>query len=335
MKINPIYYFPKINTKNQKTRLAFNYQKNDLKSDAVSFKSKALINPIWDEFELEFKKAHNDKQINDVLLSSIQKPNNRLGEGVKKVVYLIDGIDDFVVAYMKKEDFDPEKPCRACPNEFGKYNIGQAVARNNAGLLIMKKISGKSHGLDDWSSVYRGFTRDGKNITKQQAQIFLSQLKVLNNLSFEAYINLAQQIKYLAEKKIKIDMINPNNLMVDDVNNKMTYFDPFENPVVFYPILPEVNSVHDMAYLLIDPLLQSEYLKVLEPEEKEELMSLTKDIMLKVKQAGKIAGLIDDEYIVAATYALLQGRLMVKNNERNPRYLEQYSEFRKIYKDII
>lgn len=335
MKISPICYFPKANIKIQKSSIALNYRKNELKNDAVSFKGKVIINPAWDEFESEFNEAHKDESVNDVLLSSIQNPKNRLGEGVKKVVYLIDGVDDFVVARMKNEDFNPQKPCVPCVDKLPQCNVGQAVGRNQAGFFIMKKITGQSHGISDWSSLYTGFVYENRAITKQEAETFLAQLRDINGLSFEAYIDLAKQIKYLADKKIKIDMINPNNLMVDCKNNKMTYFDLFEKPEVFYHILPEINSVQDMAYLIIDPLLQSEYLKALDSEKKEEMIALVQEIMLKVKHAGKIAGLVDDEHIVSTTYALLQGRLMVKNNERNPRYLEQYNEFRKIYRDII
>ena len=85
----------------------------------------------------------------------------------------------------------------------------------------MRKIYGSSHGINDWTNKYFGLIDNGVKINESDAKDFLSQIENIDNFPSDAYVDLASQIKYLSDKRIKIDMFNPGNLIIDNENKKL------------------------------------------------------------------------------------------------------------------
>ena len=98
----------------------------------------------------------------------------------------------------------------------------------------MKRIPSITYEIKDWTAKFLGLINNNQKITEVDAKFFLSQIENIEKFPIEAYVDLVKQIKYLNDKKIKVDMFNPNNLAVD--NKKFIYFDLFdEDPSMFFP----------------------------------------------------------------------------------------------------
>lgn len=316
---------------NKKKGITPKYNLPQLNCDTISFSSNSRNeNPMWIDFQEQVKTIYPDRTPTQVALDAVSKPENKIGEGVKKIVYNIDGIDDYVVAFFKQREPSDENPLVGVKDAFPNYNFGQEIATNNANISVMKKINGKVHSIPDWTSKYQGLVYRGVPITEQDAKIFLAGLLDLEQLPWSSYIDFAQQVKYLNDRRIKIDLFNPNNIIVDMQKEKITHFDLFEKPEIFHPLGKDLNGVQDMINILADALLHGEYAKVLSDEERNLMIKATKRIAEKCTIAGEIVGLSNDPNIAYRTYEFLQDKLHKKDG-RNTKYLELYRNFQNLY----
>ena len=333
MKISSISisYLNKINFIQNKG-LTCQYNLRSLNCDTVSFSSNKE-NPMWIDFQSQVKSVCPDKTPREVVLDAVSKQENKLGEGVKKIVYSIDGIDDYVVAFYKQREEDNSAPLVGVKDVFPGYNFGQEVATNNANISVMKKIKGNDHSIPDWTSKYQGLVYRGEPITEEDAKIFLSGLLDVAEMPWSSYVDFAEQVKYLNDRRIKIDLFNPNNIIVDVQNQKITHFDLFEKPEIFHFLGKDLNGVQDMINILADALLHGEYAKALNDDERNLLIKTTQRVAEKCTVAGEIVGLNNDPSIAYRTYEFLQDRLHQKDG-RNTKYLELYGNFQQMYRMI-
>ncbi len=301
-----------------------------LSADTVSFSGKS-INPLWDDFMKQYNGVYKNKRLEDILNLMISKNENKLGEGQKKKVYSIDGINDYVVAFLKDKKLKTNTAFVAYKDPFPGFNFSQPVGGNNSNIIIMKKIPGTTYGLKDWSSKFTSCALNNEKITLNDAKTFLTQLENVEKLPLDSYIDLAKQVKFLNDKKLKIDMFNPNNILIDMNTNKITYFDLFDvDPSKFYTIKPEINCIQDMVSILTDSLLHAQYLKVLPNEDKLKLNLITRSIANKCDIAGKKVGLCDDKSITYKTFRLVQDSL-TKRCGYSPDYVGMYEKYLKAY----
>ena len=319
-KINNITQFSQVN--NKKTTL-INY-------DFVSFSSRVSETLMWDDFCEKLHQVYPNKKIEEVAQDAITRPENILGEGVKKIVYSIDGIDDYVVAEYKQRPVNTTNPLVPIKDPFVGYNFSQEIATNNAHIGIMKKINGNVHSINNWTSKYQGLVYRNEPITKEDAELFLAKLQQIEALPLDSFIDFAKQVKYLTDRRIKIDLFNPNNIIVDTVSKKISHFDLFEKPEIFHPLGRELNGIQDMINILADALLHGEYYNALDENNKQVLLETTKSIAKKCKHAGEIVGLSNDPNIAYRTYEFLQDKLHKKDG-RNTKYLELYKKFQELY----
>lgn len=297
---------------------------NTLAGDEVCIKGS-----YWSDFINKFQQVYKGISLEQEAYNMTSKEENKLGEGAKKIVYSIDGIDDYVIARLKKTDESKGTEFVESMNPYTKYNFSQPVAQNNE-FMIMRKIKGTPHSLSDWTIQFRSVVYDNKSISNKDARGFLAQMERIAEFPIESYIDLANQVKYLNDKNIKIDMFNPNNILVDDESKKFTYFDLFEKPENFYFLKPNVNCVQDMINILTDALLHSEYIDSLGDEDAEKLKEATVKVIDKCNMAGKTVGLCDDSSVAERTYKYVQNNL-IKRQGRNPKYMECYTRFKHIY----
>lgn len=303
---------------------------NPLRHDTVSFSGKANVS-LWEDFIIKFQKAFPGQKIENAIREIVSKPENRLGEGAKKVVFSINGIDDYVAAYLKSKTADSSAIFKEYENPYPGFNFGQPIGGNDTDFIIMKKISGENHGIKNWSAKFNDFAFRDVQPSKEDALFFIKQLKDLAQMPVESYIDLAKQVKYLNDKKIKIDFINPNNAMVDNTNQKITYFDLFDNPTPKLQLIkPEMNCIQDMKGLLTDSMLNTEFVKVLDKSDKENLMNLTKEIAQKCETAGKKVGLSNVDDISYQTLDIIQKSLKQRLG-CTPDYVKYYNDYKKLY----
>ncbi len=302
---------------------------NALNCDTVSFSAKTNKISEADRFLKKFNQVYPEMNIYDAAYEFTSKDENKLGEGVSKVVYSIDGIDDYVIARLKKENKKAGVKFQKCENPYPKYDFSLPVLENNK-FMIMKKLEGKSIGIDDWHIKYKGVVKRGEKIDTKDAKEFLQNIIELEKLPLESFVDFANQAKYLSDRGVKIDLFNPNNVMIDFANKKIQYFDFFEDFLNFSFLKPDINCTQDIICVLCDALLHDEFMKALDDSDKEKLYEATKSIIQKCETAGKIAGLSDDSSISEKTYSYVQDFFIKKGLDDN-KFLEYYEKFEDIY----
>lgn len=300
-----------------------------IKADTVSFSCRPK-NPLWCDFYSKFKKSYPNTRLGDAVFDMISKQENVLGEGAKKIVYKIDGIEDYVLGFLKEKSPDRNLPFVPFEDPYPNFNFGQPIAGNNSNFIIMKRIFGNTHGVDNWTAKFLNLAYQNEKISAQDALKFLSQLAEIEKFPLSSYRDLAKQVKYLTDKNIKIDMINPNNMITDVKRQKLNYFDLFEKPEVFHPIKPQVNCTQDMVTLITDGMLNAEFVEALGAKDKEKLIRLTKSISEKCKIAGELEGLSSDSSITYKTYSLLQD-VLTKKHGYCPDYVGFYKKYQALY----
>lgn len=305
-----------------------------LNCDTVSFAGKS-INPLWDDFMAQYRQNYPKQRLEDTVYNMTSIKDNKLGEGKKKIVYSIDGIDDYVVARLKSKEEKRNEPFVGYRDPFPDQNFSQPIGGNNANFIIMRKIKGRTHGLKEWTARFIGFINDKIGINESDAKLFLSELEDIEQFPIYSYVDLARQVKYLNDRRLKMDMFNPNNILIDKKTKKISYFDLFDvDPSTFYPIKPETNCTQDMINILTDALLHAEYLAVLSDEDKSKLMTTTRNIAQKCHIAGKLVGLNNDSSISYQTFRIVQDSLTRKRGY-SPDYVGLYEKYLKIYSKKI
>ena len=306
---------------------------NALNHDIISFAGSRQKTSKAEDFLKEFEQCYPDMDLNEAAFELTSKEENKLGQGAKKVVYSIDGIDDFVIARLLKPDNNFGDEFIECENPYPKYNFSLPVLRNS-NFMIMEKVNGQSYGMYDWRTKYVGYIQTGKAIPSQDAKSFLDKLSELEKFPLNSFVDFASQVKYLSDHGIKIDFFNPNNIMIDFANKKIQYFDFFEDPSKFLFLKPDINCTQDIICVLCDALLHDECMKALDEKDKIKLSEVTKSIIQKCKMAGKIVGLSDAKTITERTYSFVQNSLM-KKGLGDKKYMQCYKKFESRYFDSL
>ena len=192
------------------------------------------------------------------ILGIIASHDNVLGEGRNKIVYSIPNVAEYVLALLKSKVKSTN--CNICSfeqvkNLLPKFNFGQCIADNNNGLKILNKVNGKPHLLDDYVERINSYTVNG-DITLEDALRVMEKLKNLEEFPQESFDFLVQKIIYLNKKNVRIDTINPNNILIEYDTKEINLIDVEFN---FHTqnIKPPYNGYNDIIYLLLNPLLHS------------------------------------------------------------------------------
>lgn len=187
-------------------------------SSTTSNFGQKIIKHSFDNFRFIIQNKYHFSSIAKVIISSINNPENILGVGKEGSVYKIEKISDYVVKIPNnlllkeiKEDFI------AIKDYFPLYNFGQAVAANSNNIEILKRVYGNPHG-----PLMDKVSKQKNKLLQEDAIMTLNQIINISNFPIKSYIELADQIKVINQNSIFcVDMLNPNNLMVD--NKKRSY----------------------------------------------------------------------------------------------------------------
>jgi serine/threonine protein kinase len=234
-------------------------------------------------------KKLDDKTIKEIIISE-----KLLGKGHHKNVFLIPNFPDFVLAVIKNL-YDPEKsvkPFVIKRDLFPGQNFGQSVAESSSGLIIMKRVSGISHGVQDWPSKVE-IAHSGEPLSTTDAIYFYNQIKKLVLFPIQTYETFAMQLKKFADKNIRIDAINPNNLLINnkDYSIHIIDFDTTSKPDDLSGCPTPVNSLYDMYCLLLDSKLHCYWIKSLPDDLRKDFIENCKKIIKKCKTAAISVGL--------------------------------------------
>ncbi len=325
IKIIPVNFINYKNIHPQNPPVKINIQ------DTISFSCSQKKTSKAADFLKKFEQNYPDMDLNDAAYEFTSKEENKLGQGAKKVVYSIDGINDFVIARLLTPDKNLGSEFIECENPYPKYNFSLPILQNS-NFMIMEKLNGQPYGMDNWQTKYVGYIKNGSAIPAQDAKSFLDKMIELEKLPLNSFVDFASQVKYLSEHGIKIDFFNPNNIMIDFVNKKIQYFDFFEDPSKFLFLKPDLNCTQDLICVLCDALLHDECMKALDDKDKTKLCEVTRSIIRKCQIAGKIAGLSDDKTITEKTYSFVQNSLM-KKGLGDKKYMQCYKKFESRYFD--
>ena len=272
-------------------------------------------------------KKLDDKTIKEIIISE-----KLLGKGHYKNVFLIPNFPDFVLAVIRNL-YDPEKsvkPFVIKRDLFPGQNFGQSVAESSSGLIIMKRVSGFSHGVQDWPSKIK-IAHSGELLSTTDAIYFYNQIKKLVLFPIKAYETFAMQLKKLADKNIRIDAINPNNLLINDKDYSILIidFDTTSKPDDFSGCPNPVNSLYDMYCLLLDSKLHCYWINSLSDDLRKDFIENCKKIIKKCKTAAISVGLnINPD---STNYFF---KTLSKNHPRLKLW-KDYEAFINLYKDFL
>ena len=153
---------------------------------------------------------------------------------------------------------------------------------------------------------------------------FANQVKILDTTpKYSGDINIG----------FKTDSINPNNLLIDFKNNKLSVIDYFAKDQPEYQ-----NSYMDMVALITDFTLMPEFYDLLKPNLQRQLLTSFKKIDDKCFKAAEKAGLSTDKTVFMIfinktnKYFPIQG---VKKADGNGEYIRQYDNTAKHLLNVL
>lgn len=332
-KINKINFQNKLNRQN----LIDNSIKNIKSNYAVpiyftaNLRQNSGLEDAFNDFSRKIQETYGNIEISK-LVDGVMRKENIIGKGSTKIVYRIPNIEDYVIGrekeitYLKQKFSEIEIP-------FDKYNFGQPIAQNDSGIIIMKKVDGTSHSLDNWSEKVDHLLF-GQPVDKKDAKEFLEAMKKVSKMPISAYINLANQIKYLSDNGHRMDILSPNNVLIDSKNQQMNLIDLIDGQDRFADFDGELNTLFDLENILCGTILHEASRKQLSKAEACELDKATIETLEKCKIAGKYVGLSDDKTNTIKFYNVMDG-VVSHLLGCETKFLETYLEFADRYQNYI
>ena len=304
-------------------------QQNNTIHKAPTFR--ALDQFAYHTFIKEVERVFGTEDFEKIARTIYENPDNIIGEGHSKLVYKIDGIKDFVLAVIKSE-LNPASTgtFEAVENLLPKYNFGQPIATNNNGLVILGKVNGREHSIHNWHR----FGIIGEAITHSQAEDFLSKIEEIETFPMDAFEHLGSEIKYLNEKSIRMDSINPNNILFDSEEKQLNFID-VEYKDIFTALPKPLNGVRDMIAILLDSLLHKKYFETLTTPQQNRLFEISKTIIEKCKAAASNINLHNDTANTRRTLEIAANDLARKSNTNINHAIDNYDYFVSAYKDLL
>lgn len=282
----------------------FDYISQNIKSNNNYNRSNLSFCGNYNEFIGTYTKCYgNLAKMPEVLTSFLKNTSLLIGKGSKKIVYSIPKLPKYVIAHIQDTPINSSAPFYKSKDTYligDKYNFGQPIAENGYNTIIMERVQGKSHSVENWPIICRKYILEDIPPTPKEATDFLNSLRLIANMPIKAYEHVINEIKFLSEKGIVFDFENPNNILVDEINNKISYIDIPEGLQKY--ISDTLNQkptvvVTDLIAALCDSMLNLQYCKVLGGKEAKEIQKLTRTVINKSKIAADNIGLNNDNSV--------------------------------------
>lgn len=256
----------------------------------VNFKQKLNYN----DFLCSVHRFHKNKSIKNIILSTISDKNNYIGSGFTADVYSIPNVENYLIRierkYFSAQSLHASPIISETQNEFAP-NFGQYIATNNQGLFITKKVSGESHSLPNWSEVIRNIENGTSELTKDQVKLIFDKIINLSQFPQKSFDELAKNIQKLNKyTDCEIDILNPNNLIVDHKTKSISIIDLWYRHSDNGSVEP-FNGIDSMINLILDPFTYVEVFENLDKENKNQFLKSSEVIIKKIFSASQKAGL--------------------------------------------
>ena len=224
------------------------------------------------------------------VVPEIIKDENLIGQGREKNVYKIDKMPDYVLCVLK-DNYNPDKPISPFYQCFQTNNIkdiDEPILMNDNGMFVKKYTKGESHSLPNWINKYRNI----EPLSYDDIKLFTSQLEVLSTFPTKSYVKFAKDLQKLNQERIRIDTINPNNILINKDTNEINLIDmPSDDNNVPLGIFRPINSLSDMEAILLDSMMYMRYYNMATDEDKLKLDELAKKIIEKCEIAQKVSNI--------------------------------------------
>ena len=235
------------------------------------------------------------KGLDESTIKSILVSKNVIGEGNSKKCFKIPDMPDFVFGIMK-DKYNPNAPIAPFViknNNLLQFNFGQTIATSKSGIILMKRVIGKPHGTNPWIKKAKQATNDNIKPSENDAIDFYNQLKKIAKYPDYSYQLFATQIKILGQNNIRIDSLNPNNVLRDDKKHRFYLIDIEEmNTKLNIDKFPQpINGAFDMPCLLLDVILYPKWLEVIPKYLRKDFINQSKIIFHKCMKAADTVGL--------------------------------------------
>lgn len=286
-----------------------------------------------EDFYSQLKKVYNDAPIEKVLIQSISNSNNLLGEGREGDVFQIDKIPKYVVKIPKNYSFNQIKGnFFKAKDEFPTINFGQAIASNSDNILILKRVYGQAHG-----PLMGKVTKQKHKLMSDDVKMTLEQIIKISKFPLKSYIEFANQIKIINQHQIFcVDMLNPNNLMVDFKSQKLQLIDLFNRNRI--PLLEDFSGdIHSMINLILCALYHSEIYSQLNDNERKELKNAVIEVVNKCEISSNIVNLPLSKLTPIEVYDRVIEFSMFKRGlkEKEISLSDKYRAFKALYLNIL
>lgn len=227
------------------------------------------------------------------MIEVIKNKNLIVGAGGEKNVYEIPGLPNFVVAHIRHKGINPQPQKFIVPQETlrigTEYVFGQPLFISEDGaILIMNKIKGTPHSISEYTKYSREYLVNSTLPPKEKSLEYLKSLETMANLPQETFDFLAAELKYLSKKSIKLDIMSPNNILIDKPNKQAHFIDLPDDifQSYFNDITEPKNTTSDLIAICCDSLMNLAHRDNLDKEIADKLVDLTKSIIQKCKKAG-------------------------------------------------
>lgn len=301
-------------------------------SHTYSFDNLSFTSALsYKDFLAAMTKAYKNKSVKNVILSTIADDKNYIGSGFNANAYNIPNIPNYILR-IERKSFDPQTfmhhPLVEETQNSLAPNFGQYVASNGNGLFINKKVFGESHSLSNWSETIIKI-ENGEEILYKDAKTIFEKIKKLSEFPLTSFEDLAKKIKKLNKyTKSEIDIMNPNNLIVNNEKKELGIIDLWYKHSYNATHEP-YNGIDSMINLMLDPFTHTKVYNKLNNTDKDILIKSSSEIIKKVMDAGEKNGLERTSINARAIYRDFDKRLP------EPFALPSYEEFLQMYRQLL
>ncbi len=285
----------------------------------------------YSDFLVSMRRVYKNKSLKNVILSTINDEKNFIGSGFSANAYNIPGIPDYIIR-IERRRFTPQNFINSTIREEKQNelapNFGQYIATNGHGFYINKKVIGESHSLPDWSNTIQKI-QAGEEIKHRDAKFFLDKLKNLSEFPQNSFDEIAQNINLLNKyTKSEIDIINPNNLIIDNNTKRIGLIDLWYKHIDNGSHEP-YNGIDSLINLMLDPFIHKKVYNKLSNNDKDKLIEYSTKIINKILEAGENNGLSRTKNNAMLIYRDFD------NTRSKPFAVPAYNEFLEMYNDIL